>query len=442
MVELKKRKTESSDDDDDVVKTGFEKNNVVSDSDSSDDETQADDPGSPQSEKITRKNLENQWRSNLSSILDELSEEEYEKLLVLHLDKIPGGMKDKKHRGKMPQIIIQCYGLDMSIKVISKAMDKIPRKDHKIQDLIQPMLQKLEVLTQQDTNNKMRSTGAAGGEKVQSPGRPSKRKRQPSPQPKVDSGASMKAKQKDSSLTGSSAALQKKSTLDLRKTIRDLKASGDLGQKVLTVKVLQKSNLCQYQIKANETKFRFYLGVADETDAIKIQVYGKERFPAIEEGHFYIIRDPLLDHQNVLKISEKTRMSEIRPFRVPRNVELEAEKLIFSPVCSIRDIQSFGDKTPVSVEGTVKEIGVIKSIKMKAKRMKKDKQNFELEDGTGSITVDLWGEHTKHLRGISNGDVVLVNNLKTNLYNDNVSLNSTDSTRIIKVRMKQTFQIF
>lgn len=71
-------------------------------------------------------------------------------------------------------------------------------------------------------------------------------------------------------------------------------------------------------------------------------------------------------------------------------------------------------------------------MEMKAKQMKRDKQAFELEDGTGSITVDLWGEDTKYLHGISNGDVVLVNNLKTNLFKGRVSLNSTNSTRITK----------
>ena len=71
---------------------------------------------------------------------------------------------------------------------------------------------------------------------------------------------------------------------------------------------------------------------------------------------------------------------------------------------------------------------------MKIKRMKKDKQDLELEDHTGSITICMWGDDTRHLGGISAGDFVRVTNVKTNHFRDNpVSLNSTDFTRIVKV---------
>lgn len=53
----------------------------------------------------------------------------------------------------MPELIIQRYGLDKSIEVISNAMDDISRKDCKIQDLILPILEKLEALNQQHTKN-------------------------------------------------------------------------------------------------------------------------------------------------------------------------------------------------------------------------------------------------------------------------------------------------
>ncbi|XP_043997701.1 uncharacterized protein LOC122845461 [Gambusia affinis] len=215
---------------------------------------------------------------------------------------------------------------------------------------------------------------------------------------------------------------------NVTKTIRDLKASGDLGQKVLTVKVVEKSDL--YQSKTGNTDY-FYLGVADETDAIKVVGFEEEQFEAFEKGHFYTIRNALMDEKKVLKITESTKVSETRSFEVPRNVELKAEDFIFSPFKSIREIQSIGDKKEVRVEGTVKEI------QMKKTPTKKDKQAFELEDGTGSITVDLWGDDTKHLNGISNGDRVLVTNLKTNLYNGRVSLNSTNFTRITKVQSAQ-----
>ncbi|MEQ2253940.1 hypothetical protein ILYODFUR_037690 [Ilyodon furcidens] len=76
----------------------------------------------------------------------------------------------------------------------------------------------------------------------------------------------------------------------------------------------------------------------------------------------------------------------------------------------------------------------MKPIQLKIKQMKKDKLDFELEDDTGSIRISLWGEGTRHLEGISVGDVIRVNNLKTDRFRDTVSLNSTDFTRTTKVQ--------
>lgn len=79
------------------------------------------------------------------------------------------------------------------------------------------------------------------------------------------------------------------------------------------------------------------------------------------------------------------------------------------------------------------QIGSVETVKLKNKRRKKDKQEFQLEDGTGSIWITLWGEDIKQLRGKSPGDSVRVVNVKTSHYYDSVSLNSTDFTRIFKV---------
>lgn len=70
---------------------------------------------------------------------------------------------------------------------------------------------------------------------------------------------------------------------------------------------------------------------------------------------------------------------------------------------------------------------------MQNRRRKKEKQDLRLKDDTDFIRISLWGNDTKQLRGISNGDSVRVTNVKTNNYYDTVSLNSTDFTRIYKV---------
>ena len=136
-----------------------------------------------------------------------------------------------------------------------------------------------------------------------------------------------------------------------------MKTSGNLDQKLITAKVVQKSNLASYQTQTQEKKFYFHLGVADETDCIKVIVYGQERFDVIEEGCFYNFRNVIMDaKENVVRVTMKTKMSKTAPFDIAKNLELEAAKLISSPVSSIAEIQTFDDKTAVSVEGTVKEV--------------------------------------------------------------------------------------
>ncbi|KAM4726904.1 uncharacterized protein FYW61_012597 isoform 2-T2 [Anableps anableps] len=377
-----------------------------------------------------RRNSATGWKKALTNILEELTQQQFKKMLEC-LEKIPKSVKTTRSRECMAQTIIEHYGEDGSVTEIENAMEEIPRRDDKVQDLLRPFVEKHE----------RSATGAPAGKDARSSAGQANRKRQRGPQPKMDSGGPMKAKKKKTEKKATSpprpsAALQTL-TPDLRETIRDLKVSGQLSQKLLAVKVVHKSDLHQYQVKNKnkEIKTCFYLGVADETDAIKVQVYGQERYPAIQEGHFYTFRDVLMDRrEKVVKVTQKTKVSKTGSLDVPKNVELEAGKLIFSPVYTVRKVQTFPDRKEVSVEGTVKEIGAINSMLMKAKRMKKDKQDFELEDGTGSITISLWGEDTRHLGGISVGDVVRVNNLKTNLFKGTVSLNSTDSTRTTKVQ--------
>ncbi|KAK1875223.1 putative metal-dependent hydrolase [Dissostichus eleginoides] len=53
--------------------------------------------------------LETKWRTALSSILDELTEVEFQKLLF-NLEKIPQGKKEGQPRGNMTSFIIQYYG--------------------------------------------------------------------------------------------------------------------------------------------------------------------------------------------------------------------------------------------------------------------------------------------------------------------------------------------
>lgn len=85
---------------------------------------------------------EPEWKKALTSIVEDLTRKEYNKLLEI-LDKIPKSQKAES-RQKLPQIIIQCYGLDESVAAIDEAMKEIPRLDNKIQNLLKPFVMKLK----------------------------------------------------------------------------------------------------------------------------------------------------------------------------------------------------------------------------------------------------------------------------------------------------------
>ncbi|XP_042286464.1 uncharacterized protein LOC121909806 isoform X1 [Thunnus maccoyii] len=86
---------------------------------------------------------ESKWKTALTSILEELDESEYKKMLLCScLDKIPKGVKTGRSREEMPQIIIQYLGVDESISAINKAMEQLPRNDSAVQDLLRPFVDK------------------------------------------------------------------------------------------------------------------------------------------------------------------------------------------------------------------------------------------------------------------------------------------------------------
>ncbi|XP_022600471.1 uncharacterized protein LOC111221381 isoform X2 [Seriola dumerili] len=103
--------------------------------------------------------FERRWTTALNSILEELRENEYNKLLF-SLDKIPTGVKYAKTREEMPQIIIQYYGTEKSITVIKKEMEQLPRMDCKVQGPLRPFVDKLKKNNQK--KNKSKTTKPAG----------------------------------------------------------------------------------------------------------------------------------------------------------------------------------------------------------------------------------------------------------------------------------------
>lgn len=147
---------------------------------------------------------------------------------------------------------------------------------------------------------------------------------------------------------------------DQRISIKDLIDGGDTKGKCVGGKVVQKSGVRSYKTKGKK-KFFFYLGVADETDCIKVMVYGKENFQKFQEGCSYNFRDVLVDKfggESIIKFIFSSKISKIKEIQVSKTLELQAQMLIYSqsPVYSIDTIQSLDEKTAVSVEGTVTEV--------------------------------------------------------------------------------------
>ncbi|XP_078121850.1 uncharacterized protein LOC144527577 [Sander vitreus] len=87
--------------------------------------------------------LEAKWKTALSSILEELTESEFRKMLF-NLVKIPQGVKDGKAREEIPYLIVQHYGTQGSISVIDKEMKNIPRQDAAVQEPLRPFVEKLK----------------------------------------------------------------------------------------------------------------------------------------------------------------------------------------------------------------------------------------------------------------------------------------------------------
>ncbi|KAK1874666.1 Craniofacial development protein 2 [Dissostichus eleginoides] len=91
------------------------------------------------------KALETKWRTALSSILDELTEDEFRKLLF-NLEKIPQGKKEVRMRGDMPSVIIQYYGTEISITLMVRLMKILPRLDAAVQQPLRGMKDELKKL--------------------------------------------------------------------------------------------------------------------------------------------------------------------------------------------------------------------------------------------------------------------------------------------------------
>ncbi|XP_034072416.1 neuromodulin-like isoform X5 [Gymnodraco acuticeps] len=186
------------------------------------------------------KALETKWRTALSSILDELTENEFRKLLF-NLEKIPQGKKEGRPRGDMPSVIIQYYSTEISIALIDKLMKNLPRLDAAVQQPLRGIKDELKKLQEKSkaTTSKQSDPGAATMKKKPaaaatskqtngSGAAPNKKKPAAGTKAAADSGAAPKKKKPAAAATskqtnGSGAAPKKK------KPAAGTKAASDSG---------------------------------------------------------------------------------------------------------------------------------------------------------------------------------------------------------------------
>ncbi|KAM9332407.1 uncharacterized protein KZ484_017517 [Pholidichthys leucotaenia] len=372
---------------------------------------------------------ETEWRKALTSILEDLRKSQLEKMLEILTD-IPKWCKNRKSKEKLPSIIIEHYGVDESVQIIAEAMDQIPRRDERIQKLLRPFVDKLESKQENLKNGKKRKLDQIDFKHSKNTAAGFQKNNVSDSESSEEEPGSEAAEAEDQNPE------KEKKIPSWRKTIHDFKTSGVLDHKRILGKVVQKSGLRTYYTKNKEKRFFFYLGLADETAVIKVMVYVKERFQFFKEKQFYTFRDVLLDENGIMKVTRKSVTAKTSAVDVPDDLELQALMLVYSQssLCTIADVLTYDDKTAVSVQGTVAQISSVDSAKIKKKRRKSDIQKFKLSDSTGSIWVTLWGNDVGQLRGISSGDFVKVINVKINRYYEEVSLNSTDYTRIVQVQ--------
>ncbi|XP_033491399.2 uncharacterized protein LOC117262502 isoform X3 [Epinephelus lanceolatus] len=163
---------------------------------------------------MSLKIFETKWKTALTSILEELTEPQFRKLMF-NLVKIPQGVKTDKTREEIPYIIIQYYGTEGSISIIDKEMKQLPRNDAAVQEHLRPFVEKLKKQRQKEKKMTTKNESASGlVAKKQKPAAVTMSK------PAADSG-SMAKKQKPAAVTMSKLAADSGSMAKKQKPAAD-----------------------------------------------------------------------------------------------------------------------------------------------------------------------------------------------------------------------------
>ncbi|XP_029703809.1 uncharacterized protein [Takifugu rubripes] len=366
--------------------------------------------------------LEKEWKQTLTFIVEELDNQQFEKLLEL-LSKIPKGQKTPNIRGNMAQIINEHYGLEDSVFAIVDAMETIPRRDDKIQEPLKAFVEKLKANTgKKRKRNPVQLTEKTTLDK--------KRKLDPNTTEQTEAGGSRPVMAKGI-LAGQPAT--ETDTASWSKSICDLVAAHEVvATATIRGRIMDKSKLQTYK---TQKKDFFFLLVTDETASIKMMVYGKPHYQKLQKGKHYLFRKLIRD-KNLFKVTLQTIVAELGAFDIPKEVEEKAKRLSsHGPYVSIEEVKKWDSEIlPVSVEGTITKVCPSElMVKGNNAKRRTKKQHFHIKDNTDSIEVVIWGRNVKKCENVAVGDVVKLTNM--NIKNlESVTLQSTDITNIEQVR--------
>lgn len=232
-----------------------------------------------------------------------------------------------------------------------------------------------------------------------------------------------------------------------------------------------------------QKKHFFYLGVTDETASIRVMVYGKPRYQKLQKGKHYLFRKLKRD-KNLFKVTPDTVVAEMSAFDIPKEVEEAGRFPSHSLYVSIEDVKN-NDSATVSVKGIISEVSlsfgqvsaalfscymfqyvlkyschiycfsmsesgveclsfqlyttklnflqVCPSERIVVNQKTTQKQQFQIEDNTGSITVVIWGNKIKKCRNLGVGDAINLTDVKINKSCSSVTLQSISDTDIEQV---------
>lgn len=214
-------------------------------------------------------------------------------------------------------------------------------------------------------------------------------------------------------------------------SIKKLKASKPKPySNPLKVKVIGVGDKSTYTTADGKEKQLVPLGVADKEDSIKVSLYEVDKLPLLKAGECVVLSNYVYraDPHPTIVVTAVTRVMKTSAFAVPEDVELTA-KAIANPapakIITIHDAKKSPIKSLVSIKGRVISEEIIRTVQVRGTDVQV--RNVRVKDGTEEVKVALWRDQVD---GCKVGEFLEFSNLVTNSYMDEVSLSTTQRTKI------------